>query len=134
LEDIAERASMTTGAIYGNFKNRDELFMALAERQWVPIRPKFKLGSGFPELMRALANAVIGTLPSASPLPSEPSPSAPTHCAMKRSAPAFRKRWPSATPSELTEGLVFQRFLTPDLIIDEVIHSAFAALAGQRYR
>src|SRR5262249_39683639 len=24
LEDIAERAGMTTGAIYGNFKNRDE--------------------------------------------------------------------------------------------------------------
>jgi AcrR family transcriptional regulator len=27
LEDIAERAGMTTGAIYGNFKNRDELFI-----------------------------------------------------------------------------------------------------------
>jgi hypothetical protein len=41
--------------------------MALAERQWVPIRPKFKLGSGFPELMRALADAVIGTLPEREP-------------------------------------------------------------------
>ncbi len=29
LEEIAERAGMTTGAIYGNFKNRDELFISL---------------------------------------------------------------------------------------------------------
>ena len=29
LDAIAERAGMTTGAIYGNFKNRDELFLAL---------------------------------------------------------------------------------------------------------
>jgi AcrR family transcriptional regulator len=27
LEDIAEKAGMTTGAIYGNFKNRDELYL-----------------------------------------------------------------------------------------------------------
>ena len=31
LEAIAERAGMTTGAIYGNFKNRDELFIALGQ-------------------------------------------------------------------------------------------------------
>ncbi len=30
---------MTSGAIYGNFKNRDELFIALAEAYWAPIRP-----------------------------------------------------------------------------------------------
>ncbi len=28
LEDVAERAGMTTGAIYGNFENCDELFIA----------------------------------------------------------------------------------------------------------
>ena len=32
----------------------------------------------------------------------------------------------------LTEGLAFQRLLTPELIADEVIYAAFAALAGQR--
>ncbi len=31
----------------------------------------------------------------------------------------------------LTEGLVFQRLLTPELIPDEVIYSAFAALANK---
>src|ERR1044071_5365024 len=40
LEAIAERAGMTTGAIYGNFKNRDELFIALGQTYWAPIAPK----------------------------------------------------------------------------------------------
>src|SRR5512143_2111368 len=63
LEDVARRAGMTTGAIYGNFKNRDELFMALAERQWGPIRPRFVPGSSFADKMRALAEAVIAAMP-----------------------------------------------------------------------
>ena len=42
LEDIAEMAGMTTGAIYGNFKNRDELFISLGQAFWAPIRPKVK--------------------------------------------------------------------------------------------
>ena len=36
LEDIAEKAGMTTGAIYGNFKNRDELLIALGRRTGHP--------------------------------------------------------------------------------------------------
>jgi AcrR family transcriptional regulator len=40
LDAIAERAGMTTGAIYGNFKNRDELFLALGQTYWAPIKPK----------------------------------------------------------------------------------------------
>jgi hypothetical protein len=32
----------------------------------------------------------------------------------------------------LMEGLIFQRILTPELIPDEVIHAAFAALALKR--
>jgi AcrR family transcriptional regulator len=34
LEDVARRAGLTTGAIYGNFKNRDELFIAMSETYW----------------------------------------------------------------------------------------------------
>jgi hypothetical protein len=30
----------------------------------------------------------------------------------------------------VTEGLTYQRFLTPELVNDEVIHAAFAILAG----
>ena len=44
LEEIAERAGMTTGAIYGNFKNRDELFISLGQTYWPPIKPQVKPG------------------------------------------------------------------------------------------
>ena len=54
---------MTSGAIYGNFKNRDELFIALAEVYWAPIKPEFKPGSSFAEKMRALAEATIAAIP-----------------------------------------------------------------------
>src|SRR5947199_7923107 len=55
LEDIAERAGMTTGAIYGNFKNRDELFISLGQTYWAPIKPQVKPGSSFAEIMHAMA-------------------------------------------------------------------------------
>src|SRR4051794_17860762 len=63
LEDIAEKAGMTTGAIYGNFKNRDELFIALGETFWAPIRPHVPPGSSFPAIMRAIAEATLAVLP-----------------------------------------------------------------------
>jgi AcrR family transcriptional regulator len=158
LEDVAERAGMTTGAIYGNFKNRDELFMALAERQWTKIRPKFKLGSSFAELMHAVADAVIASLPEREVA----AVGALTFRAYALRHEDVRARfqetmangyivgaaWLNESFSEhelpmpaetlvrvinaLIEGLIFQRFLTPELITDEVIHAAFAALAGQR--
>src|SRR5579859_291564 len=57
LEDIAERAGMTTGAIYGNFKNRDDLFIALGHAYWAPIRPRVKPGASFANVMQAMAEA-----------------------------------------------------------------------------
>jgi AcrR family transcriptional regulator len=57
LDAIAERAGMTTGAIYGNFKNRDELFLALGQTYWAPIKPNVRPRATFPEIMRALADA-----------------------------------------------------------------------------
>src|SRR3954464_9763329 len=59
LEAIAERAGMTTGAIYGNFKNRDELFIALGQTYWAPIKPHVQPGATFAVIMRALADATI---------------------------------------------------------------------------
>src|SRR5881227_1808310 len=55
LEQVARRAGMTTGAIYGNFKNRDELFIALGQAYWPPVRPKVKPGATFAEAMHAMA-------------------------------------------------------------------------------
>ena len=66
LEAIAERAGMTTGAIYGNFKNRDELFIALGQTYWTPIKPRVKAGASFAEVMRAMADATIAAIPDRS--------------------------------------------------------------------
>src|SRR5574339_368649 len=59
LEDVASRAGMTTGAIYGNFKNRDELFIALGQTYWPPIAPKVPPGATFAEAMDAFARATL---------------------------------------------------------------------------
>src|SRR3954462_11293881 len=59
LEKVAKRAGMTTGAIYGNFKNRDELFIALGQTYWAPVAPKIAPGATFAEAMHAMARATI---------------------------------------------------------------------------
>src|SRR3954447_24681427 len=63
LEDIAEKAGMTTGAIYGNFRNRDDLFIALGQTYWAPIKPRVKPGASFSKIMQAMAEATIAAIP-----------------------------------------------------------------------
>jgi AcrR family transcriptional regulator len=160
LQDVAERAGMTTGAIYGNFKSRDELFMALAVRQWAPIRPRFTPGSSFAELMRAMADAVIAAIPERRPAAA----GALTFRAYVLRHPTVRDAFSKEVAKGLTagatwmqsafaaemlpmpaeimvrvinamiEGLLFQRFLTPELMPDEVFYAAFAALAAKSRR
>src|SRR5262249_30891034 len=62
LEEVAHRAGMTTGAIYGNFKNRDELFIALGQTYWAPIKPKIATGATFAEAMHAIAKATLAAV------------------------------------------------------------------------
>ena len=57
---------MTTGAIYGNFKDRNDLFIALAQTYWAPIKPRVKPGASFAEIMRAMADATIAAIPDRS--------------------------------------------------------------------
>jgi AcrR family transcriptional regulator len=64
LEDVAARAGMTRGAIYGNFRNKEELFVAVVTARWEPILPPFKPGASFREQMRILADAVITAMPA----------------------------------------------------------------------
>ena len=63
LEAVAHRAGMTTGAIYGNFKNRDELFIALGQTYWAPVTPQVKPGASFAEVMHAMAEATLAAIP-----------------------------------------------------------------------
>jgi len=155
LQDVAERAGMSTGAIYGNFRNRDELFMALAVRQWAPIKPEFTPGSSFAELMHAVAKAVLASIPDRRPAAVGALTFRAYALRHENVRESFRDEmarglaagatWMESVfaaddlpmPAELMvrvinaliEGLLFQRFLTPELMPDEVFYAAFAALA-----
>ena len=158
LEDIAERAGMTTGAIYGNFKNRDDLFIALGHAYWAPIKPCVKPGASFSEVMLAIAEATIAVIPDrASAAVGRLTGMAYTlvHEDMRARVAsvtaesyAMGEQWLREVVKKedllmpagqlvrvihaLSEGLVFQRLLTPELLPDQVIRAAFLALATKR--
>ena len=155
LDEVARRAGMTRGAIYGNFKNRDDLILAVVETRWRPIVPPFIPGAPFKQQMRILGEAVVAAIP-------ERRTSAIgalsfqlyalRHEEMRQRLVAVNEeiyRWAAQQlvtliapedlpmPPEdfvrvlhaLTDGLLFLRFLTPELVPDEVIINAFVALA-----
>lgn len=156
LEEVAARAGMTTGAIYGNFRNRDELFIALGLAYWPPIKPRIAPGASFAEAMRAIAAAVIDALPDRALV----AVGRLTGMAYALEHPELRQRVHEITSASyemgaawletladghdlpmrkehlvrvihaLIEGLVLQRLLTPELFPDEVIYAAFGALAA----
>jgi len=157
MEGIAERAGMTTGAIYGNFKSREDLFIALGQAYWAPIKPKVKAGASFAELMRAMADATVAAIPdrrAAAVGRLTGLAYTLTHDAMREhvvkvteESYAFGEEWllsmfdkqdlpmPASqlvrVLHAMIEGLVLQRLLTPELISDRVIRAAFAALAAK---
>lgn len=155
LEEVAKRAGMTRGAIYGNFKNREDLILAVVETRWQPIAPPWRPGASLKEQLRLLGEAVVASIP--------------VRRAQAMGALSFQQytltheelrarlvevnaaiyRWSeqsllqvipeSALPMPvdqfvkvlhaLIEGLLYLRFLTPELITDEVIKAAFESLA-----
>src|SRR3954454_18600244 len=155
LEEIAARAGMTTGAIYGNFKNRDELFVSLGQAYWPPIKPQVKPGASFPAIMRAMADATIAAIPerrAAAVGRLTGLAYTLTHEELRvqvrdftAQSYAFGEQWLRAVTKEedlpmppdqlvrvlhaLIEGLVLQRLLTPELVPDEIFRAAFGALA-----
>jgi len=156
LEEVAQRAGMTTGAIYGNFKNRDELFVALGQAYWAPISPRVAPGATFAEVMRAIADATLAVLPERTTAGvgrlrgvayalTQPELQSRVRNVTADSF-AFGEEWlrgvcdPRDLPMPadrlirvihaLVEGLVMQRLLTPDLYPDDVFRAAFHALAA----
>jgi AcrR family transcriptional regulator len=157
LEDVAARAGMTTGAIYGNFRNREELFIALGLTYWAPVVPRVPPGASFAEAMRAMSEATLAAIPERAPA----AVGRLTGLAYAMSSDELRARVEEVTaasydmgaewlrtlegtddlpmPAEqlvvvlhaLIEGLVLHRLLTPRLVPDEVFRSAFEALAGR---
>jgi AcrR family transcriptional regulator len=156
MEEVARRAGMTTGAIYGNFKNREELFIALGQMYWPPVIPRVGPGATFAEAMQALAKATLAAVHDRTPVAvgrltglayalTSPALRARVHEVTKGSY-EFGAEWLGTFPANelpmppdvlvrvlhaLIEGLVMQRILTPELCPDEVFYAAFAALASR---
>jgi AcrR family transcriptional regulator len=159
LEAVARRAGMTTGAIYGNFKNRDELFIALGQAYWAPVTPRIKPGATFAEGMRALAQATLEAIPDRTTAAvgrltglAYALTNPDLHARVREitaDSYAFGAEWLRTLQDQrelpmppeqlvrvihaLIEGLVLQRILTPELFPDEVFFAAFEALGTARF-
>ena len=155
LDAVARRAGMTRGAIYGNFHDRDELFMAVVESRWRPVTPEFPSDMGYADRMRRLGEALVEALPDrrASAIGAASfNLYALAHDEMRQrlvqaNAEAYRQAVAAMTasgaakdlpmPAEdfarmlhaVIEGLVMLANLTPELITPEVVRRTFDALA-----
>lgn len=155
LAEIAARAGMTRGAVYGNFRNKEELFLALVGELWKPILPPVQPSMSLKQQMRILGQTVAQEARARRHM----APAATafqlyllTHEEMRlqisrknaaiyrKLAMGMRKMVPEKDlpmPAErfvrvldaLTSGLLFTYFQTPQLIPEEVFVAAFEALA-----
>ena len=155
LEDIAALAGMTRGAVYGNFKNKEELFLALIETQWKPIVPPLKPGASLKEQMRIVGKTVareakerrryaaIATAFQLYTLTHEPMRERLTEknraiyrwvekelvkVIPAKNLPMPVKRFVRVLDA-VTTGLLFTYFQTPELMTEDVFVAAFEALA-----
>ena len=156
LDEVAARVGMSRGAIYGNFKNREDLFMEVVKQRWEPIVPELKPGATFREQMRAIGQAVV----AAAPMREARAVGALSFQLYALTHPQMRKRIAKENaaiyqnlarelarlipaqdlpmPAErfvrvlhaMTDGLLLMRAMTPELITDEVILSAFEMVAS----
>jgi len=156
LEAVAARAGLSRGAIYGNFADRDALFMAVAESLWQPVSPDFPRGASLAEAMNILGRAVaaeaaarraraVGALSFQL--------YALTHEPMRRRLVEANREVYRAAAERLVadhaqaglpmpaaafvralhgliEGMMLLHFLTPELVTEEAVAAAFAGFAA----
>jgi AcrR family transcriptional regulator len=155
LEDIAALAGMTRGAVYGNFKNKEELFLALIETHWKPIVPPLKAGGSLKEQMRIVGKTVAAvarerrqhaaiatafqlyTLTHASMQEKITEKNAAAYLWVEKELVKMMPAKSLPMPAHqfvrvldaLTTGLLFTYFQTPELVTEDVFVAAFEALA-----
>jgi len=155
LEEVAQRAGMTRGAIYGNFQNKDELLLAFVESRWKPLRPNLRKGAPLKEQLRAIAEATVksaderramavGALSFQIYVLTHPEMRAQMAAAngqiyamLEKGLREYVDEAELGMPvarfirvlHALSDGLMYARFMEPEEFPDEVIYSAFEALA-----
>lgn len=156
LDEVAARAGLTKGAIYGNFESKEDLFLAVVEAGRTRAGPTFEKGLTLRQQMRRLGERVAAIAPGAqarAAMTVELELYALTHDAMRlrlnaahdearrRSIEHVRETMGDLTlpttpeafvilMNALIGGILHQRFMNPALVTDEVIIAAFEALAG----
>ena len=157
MQEVAARVGMSRGAIYGNFRNREDLIFGVLETLWQPVTPVLVRGASFREQMRIIGKAVAAAAASRLPM----AVGAASFQVYALSNPRMRRR--IARENEkiyahisrellkfidardlpmpvgkfvrvthaLSDGLMFGHFMAPDLITADVMVSAFEALAGK---
>jgi AcrR family transcriptional regulator len=154
LAEIATRAGMTRGAVYSNYRNKEELFLAVVTELWKPILPPVQPSMSLAEQMRVLGQTVAREARARQRYAAAATAFqlyVLTHEEMRskisrKNAVVYRNlakgilklvpRKDLPMPAEhfvrvldaLTSGLLFTYFQTPELISEEVFVAAFEAL------
>jgi AcrR family transcriptional regulator len=155
LAAVAHRAGMTTGAIYGNFRSKEELFLAIFEAPSSGVNVQFRQGAPLKEQMRLLGEATVAFLPTAQArgvlfaefqtyVQTHPQMQADVERRAHASVARLADSWRGVISEDeigmslpqfvvvidaLIAGLIGQRLLTPSVVTDETIVAAFEALA-----
>jgi len=153
---VAERAGMSRGAIYGNFRNREELLFPVVAKLWPPVTPQLSPGASLRELLGSIGRAVaeaarerramaVGAAsfqvyalshPAMRQVIAEENVKVYTQIAEQFTAliPEDSLPMPAETfvrvTHALSDGLMFAHFMSPEEFTDDVIVTAFQALAG----
>ena len=154
LEDVAREAGMTRGAIYGNFRSREDLFLSVLDTRWRPIVP-LKEYATLRQHLRAVGEAVVAAVPArraqaigALSLQIYALTHESTRARVaelnadiyRRAGQRLADQLPASElpmPAEqfvlvlhaLTDGLLSLRLMQPDLISDDLIVRAFEVMA-----
>jgi AcrR family transcriptional regulator len=156
MQEVADQAGMSRGAIYGNFRNREELLFAVVATLWPPVSPRLRPGAGLRELLDSIGQAVAQAAREREPM----AVGAASFQLYALSHPSMRKviaaenakiyaqiaerltalipedQLPMPAPTfvrvthALSDGLMFGHFMAPEEITGDIIVAAFQALAG----
>jgi len=154
VDAVAIRAGMTKGAVYGNFADKEALFLATLNLPVSGVAPEFREGAPLREQMQRLGAAVVAFAPLAERRHirvSDLQLYMATHPERQRAITDWTEgmvelvmeRWrPFFDDADLgmplrefvilidaiIDGLLIQRALTPRLVSDDLIRVAFASL------
>jgi AcrR family transcriptional regulator len=157
MEEVARHAGMSRGAIYGNFRNREDLIFGVVESLWQPVAPRLIPGASLRTQLRIIGEAVADAAVQRRPMAVGAASFqvfALSHPRMRRRIARENERIYALIAAELvkfiaaselpmplerfvrvthalSDGLMFAHFMTPELIDRQVMVSAFEALAGK---